>query len=150
MHVYKRPARRRMCDVHVYMCTANPSRIPGTRIVYQGQFLTMQLHNTCSDGVQLQNAFPVCSTRIRTGVARFRVWSANHYTIPQEDDGATFIISVQRVPVFMFKVETHIVHAKQDDLQRVLLHLVRNLYQNNNYYSTVRTSQQSLTDPMYA
>ena len=24
-----------------------------------------------------------CSTRIRTGVARFKVWSANHYTIPQ-------------------------------------------------------------------
>ena len=29
-----------------------------------------------------QNLF-VCSTRIRTGVARFKVWSANHYTIPQ-------------------------------------------------------------------
>ena len=24
-----------------------------------------------------------CSTRIRTGVTRFRVWGANHYTIPQ-------------------------------------------------------------------
>jgi len=27
---------------------------------------------------------PICSTRIRTGVTRFRVWGANHYTIPQQ------------------------------------------------------------------
>ncbi len=25
----------------------------------------------------------ICSTRIRTGVTRFRVWGADHYTIPQ-------------------------------------------------------------------
>ena len=29
-----------------------------------------------------KKSFQNCSTRIRTGVTRFRVWGDNHYTIP--------------------------------------------------------------------